>query len=191
MGTYAYSSNYTMPNTLTPGGGLQYGNGGSGINGQASTNFFPLQPISLTEGSGITTVQIDSGQATFDFRAQFSTYRFQGDFAQITITFRDAFNTALGEDVILGGEAFSAALASGQFGNYPDARAWGESGLQGIIPSGSRMIDVILSATKTPGGVAIDGYTDNISFLVAPVPEPTTFALSAIAGLAWLRRRRR
>jgi hypothetical protein len=189
MPTYAYSLNYTLPNALTPGGGLLYGHGGPGVDGQASTNFFPLLPISLTVGSGVSAAQIDAGTATYDFRGQFSTYRVQGDWAQVSISFRDAFNTELGTPVILGGEAFTAALASGPNPKYANARAWGQSGFQGVIPSGARTLEVILSATKTPGGLIIDGYVDNVFLSV--VPEPTTFALSAVAGLACLRRRRR
>jgi hypothetical protein len=190
MPTYAYSQNYTLPNALTPDGGLRYGHGGPGVNGQASTNFFPLlTPISLTVGTGVSAAQIDAGQATYDFRAQFSTYRLQNDWSQVSISFRDAFNTELGTPVILGGEAFVAALASGPNPLYQDARAWGESGFQGVIPTGSRTLEVILSATKTPGGLVIDGYVDNIFLSV--VPEPTTFALIAVAGLACLRHRRR
>ena len=190
MPTYAYSQNYTMPNALPPGGGLLYATSGLGINGQVSTNNFPLlTPISLTVGSGVTAAQIDAGQATYDFRAQFSTFRLQNDWAQVAVTFRDGLNTQLGEPVIVGGEAFVTGLAQGQFGNYPDARAWGESVLQGVIPSGARTLEVIVSGTKTPGGAAIDGYVDNIYLSV--IPEPTTFALSAVAGLACLLRRRR
>jgi hypothetical protein len=185
MPTYAYSLNYTLPNALTPGGGVLYAFGASGVNGQASTNTFSIPPISLTVGSGVTAAQIDAGTATYDFRAQFSTYRLQNDFAEISITFRDAFNTQLDNPVLLGGQAFVAALASG----VSDSRAWGESGFQGVIPTGARTIDVVLSATKTPGGTVIDSYVDNVFLSV--VPEPTTFALSAVAGLACLRRRRR
>jgi hypothetical protein len=189
MNTYAYSQNYTMPNTLTPGGGLLYGRSGAGITGQVSTNNFPLAPLSLTTGTGITTAQIDSGLASYDFRAQFSTYRLQGDYAQVSLTFKSAANAALGSSIILGGDVFTAGLASGQFGNYPDARAWGQSVMQGVVPAGARTLDVILSGTKTAAGTAIDGYVDNV--VLSVVPEPTTFALSAVAGLAWLRRRRR
>jgi hypothetical protein len=85
MNTYAYASNYTMPNTLSPGGGLLYGRCGAGVPGQISTNNFPLAPLSLTTGTGITTAQIDSGLASYDFRAQFSTYLSQGDYAQVSI----------------------------------------------------------------------------------------------------------
>jgi len=191
MGTYAYSQNYTLPNTLTPDGGLQYGRSGNGIPNQVSTNSFPLAPLSLTAGTGITATQIDSGLGRYDFRGQFSTWRLQGDYAQIDITFKDAANVAIGNPVTIGGAAFTAALAAGQNPKYTDARAWGESALQGIVPTGARTLDVILSATKTADGTAIDGYVDNISLTIVPVPEPTTFGLVGCAALGWLRRRRR
>lgn len=191
LNTYAYASNYTMPNVLTPPGGLLYGNAGAGINGQVSTNEFALEPLSLTTGGGVSTAQIDAGLAGFDFRAQFSTYRTQGDYGQLSITFKDAGALTIGDAVILGGDLFTASLASGQFGNYADARAWGESAFQGIVPVGARTIDVVFSGTKTAGGTAIDGYVDNVSLSVAVVPEPATFAILGFASLLCLKRRRR
>jgi len=191
MSTYAYSQNYTLPNSLTPPGDAKYATSGTGINGQVSTNFFPLPPLSLTAGSGVSAGQIDSGAASYDFRAQFSTYRFQGDYAQVSITFRDAANAAVGSPVILGGDAFTAALSSGPNPLLSDARAWGESAMQGIIPAGARTLDVVLSGTKGAGGAAIDGYVDNVSFTVAVIPEPAAFALGAFGCVLCLRRRRR
>jgi hypothetical protein len=191
MSTYAYASNYTLPNYLTPGGGALYGFPGPGVTNQVSTSSFPLPAISLTVGSGVTSAQIDSGSAAYDFRGQFSSWRLQGDYSELSITFKNAADAAIGAPVLLGGQVFVSALASGQNPNYSDARAWGESAMQGIIPAGARTIDVVLNATKTAGGTAIDGYIDNFSLSVAPVPEPSTVALSALAGLAFLRRRRR
>jgi MYXO-CTERM domain-containing protein len=191
MGTYAYASNYTQPNTLTPPGGLFYGKAGAGTPGQVSTNNFPLAPISLTAGSGVSAAQIDSGSAAYDFRGQFSSYLSQGDWAQVSITFKDGANAAIGSPVILGGEVFTQALPTAPFGNYADAKAWGESAFQGVVPSGARTIDVVLSGTKVAGGTAIDGYVDNVSLSVSPVPEPATFTLAGLAGLLLLRRRRR
>jgi len=60
-GTYNYSQNYTMPNLLTPGGGLKYMNGSAGVLNQVSTNNFPTSTTSLLTG-GITGAQIDAGQ---------------------------------------------------------------------------------------------------------------------------------
>ena len=119
VGTYAYSDNYTFPNYLTPAGGVLYGKMGAGINGQVSTNMFPLPPISLTVGSGVTSAQIDSGSASFNFRGQFSTYRSQGDYAQLSITFKNASDVPIGAPLILGGQSFTAALASGALGLPP------------------------------------------------------------------------
>jgi hypothetical protein len=188
MSTYAYSQNYTMPNPF--GGDLRYATCGAGVNGQVSTNVFQLPRLSLTAGSGVSSGQIDSGSASYDFRSDFSTYRFQGDYAQISITFKNAADSPVGTPIVLGGQAFSAALASGQFGNYPDARAWGESAMQGIVPAGARQLEVTLSGTKTAGGTAIDGYVDNVSFAVA-VPEPATFVMGAFGVVVCLHRRRR
>lgn len=192
MPTYAYSQNYTLPNYLAPSGGLQYATGGNGVNGQVSTNPFALPaPLSLTQGTGVTANQIDNALASFDFRAQFSTYRQQNDYAEVLVTFLDEFSTPIGDPIILGGQTFVSGLASGPGATLPDARAWGESTFQGLIPAGARTISVLVSGTKTPGGMAIDSYLDTVVLNVESVPEPTTLALGVFAGLAWLRRRRR
>src|SRR5215217_2138753 len=62
MSTYAYSQNYTLPNSLTPPGDVKYATSGAGVNGQVSTNFFPLPRLSLTVGSGVSAGQIDREQ---------------------------------------------------------------------------------------------------------------------------------
>lgn len=189
--TYNYTSQFTLPNGLTPPGGLVYGNGGQGTNGSVSTNSYPVSAISLTAGTGVSASQIDAGFASYAFRGQFSSYLTQGDWTQLSITFLDAASTPIGSPILLGGDAFTQALPTAAFGNYSDAKAWGESAATGTVPTGARSIGVTLSMTKVAGGTAIDGYVDNISLNISAVPEPDTLTLSGIAGLALLRRRRR
>src|SRR5207249_9282762 len=123
-GTYNYAQNYTMPNLLSPGGGLKYMKGGAGINGSVSTNTFSAGPLSLLSG-GITGAQIDGGLISYNLYSQFSTYLFQGDYATLFVQFRDAGSSPIGAPLSLGGAAFTAALGSGNNGSYPDARDWG------------------------------------------------------------------
>lgn len=193
VGIYNYSQNYTLPNLLVPGGGLNYLRGGAGISGSVSTNFFTAtgSPLSLLTG-GITALDIDGGTVSYNLYAQFSTYLGQNDHGTLSVQFLDAVSSPLGSSINIGGSAFVTGLGSGNNGTYPDARAWGEDFLTGAVPTGARFASVQIIEVKTASGTAIDGYMDNVSFSIAVVPEPGPVALIALgAGLfAFLRRRR-
>jgi len=186
MSTYAYSQDYTLPNLS---GGLLYGNGGTGPAG-GGTNTFQGGNVSLTGASGVSAAQIDGGLAGYDFRGQFSTWTFQGDWAELSVTFKDASNAVIGAPVLVGGMLFTAALGFGPNSKYTDAREWGADSRTGTIPAGARSVDIAINSTKTPDGNANDGYVDNISLGVNVIPEPATISLAGLAGLALLRRRR-
>jgi hypothetical protein len=188
-GTYTYAQNYTMANLLTPGGGLRYMNGGAGVPGQVSTNTFSAGSLSLLSG-GIGAAQIDSGQISYNLYSQFSTYRFQGDYATLFVQFLDGSSNPTGPLLSLGGSAFTSALGSGNNGSYPDARNWGADSLLGIVPIGARFANVYIQEIKTAGGTAIDGYVDNVNFALS-IPEPGVAGLLALGGgLLALNRRR-
>jgi hypothetical protein len=188
MPTYAYSQNYTMPGNA--GSGINYGHGGAGVNGSVSTNTFPGGSHTLLTG-GITAGQIDAGLASYSFSAQFSTYRLQNDFAQVSVQFLDGSNAAIGSPLVLGSEAFVAALPRGVSGSLPDAAGWGTDSLTGAVPALARSLSVTLLETKSPGGTNIDGYVDTIVLNVTAIPEPGTLTLSGLAAALLLRRRRR
>ena len=184
--TYAYSLNYTLPN---PGGGLNYMHGGAGIANSASTSVFTAgSPLSLLVGN-ITPAGIDSGLVTYNLYAQFSTYLAQGDYGTVHVRFLDGANVALSADVTVGGSAFVSALGTDPLtGN----RAWGADSISGLVPPGARFIEMSVFEDKTPSGLIIDGYVDNINFSIAVVPEPSTAALFGLgSSLLWFWRRRR
>jgi len=187
-GTYNYAANYTMPNLLTPAGGLKYMKGGAGITGAVSTNILAAtgSPLSLLT-SGITGGQIDGGLVTYNLSAQFSTYYGQNDSGTLAVQFLDAGSSPLGATLQIGGDAFVSALGGGS-----GLRDWGADSLSGLIPSGARFASIQIFEVKTPGGTAIDGYMDNVNVSIAVVPEPGSLALLALGGglVAWVRRRR-
>jgi hypothetical protein len=173
-GTYNYAQNYTMPNLLTPGGGLKYFKGGAGINGSVSTNTFTAAPVSLLTG-GITAGQIDSGAVICNLYAQFSTYRTQNDYGTLSVQFLDGSSAPIGSPVTIGGEAFVSALGSGNNGSYTDARDWGADSLVGAVPVGARSAEVKILDVKSAGGTAIDGYMDNVKIDIFTGTAPITF----------------
>jgi hypothetical protein len=196
-GTYNYSSLYTMPNLLTPGGGLQYLRGGAGITGSVSTNIFVAtgSPLSLLNG-GITGADIDGGSVSYNLYAQFSTYRLQNDHGTLSVQFLDAGSAPIGLPFNIGGSAFVSGLGLGISGygdpDFTDMRDWAADSLTGIVPSGARFASVQILEVKTAPGTAIDGYMDNVLFTIDVIPEPGSVALVALgAGLFALLRRRR
>jgi len=187
-GIYNYSMNYTMPNLLTPGGGLNYLRGGPGISGSPSTNILTAtgSPLSLLTG-GITGTAIDGGSVSYNLYAQFSTYLDQNDYGLLAVQFLDGGSNPIGQPLSIGGSAFVTALGAGNNG----ARDWGADSLFGTVPTGARFATVQIFEVKTAGGTAIDGYMDNVIFSIE-VPEPGSAALMALgAGLfaCWRRRR--
>lgn len=185
--TYNYSLNYTLPNSLAPGGGLSYMHGGPGTSGAASSKIFTAtgSPINLLTG-GITGGQIDGGLITYNLYAQFSTYLAQNDNATLFVQFLKGDNSPLGSALQIGGAAFVGALGGGT-----GSRDWGADSLAGFVPSGARSASVLLFETKTANGSNIDGYVDNVSFSISVVPEPGTMTLLLLGGgLAALARRR-
>jgi hypothetical protein len=188
-GTYNYSQNYTMPNLLSPAGGLVYMKGGAGVTGQVSENLYPLT-VNLVSG-GITGSQIDAGSVRYNLYSQFSTYRQQTDFAELRVQFLNAANGTLGTQLTIGGAAFTAALGTGNNGTYTDAHNWGADSLSGLVPPGARSATVTIRAVKEAGGTAIDGYVDNVLVSLNVVPEPGLAALVAMGGGLLLTGRKR
>jgi hypothetical protein len=79
-------------------------------------------------------------------------------------------------------------------GVYPNARAWGQDALSGLVPAGTRTVRIELDGEKEPGvGAVCDSYIDMVDFQLVAVPEPGTIALTAIGllgGWFYIRRKR-
>lgn len=169
-----YGSNWVLPTEPGPvNRGAKLFVGGSGV---------PLaggwQSVSLQD----QVAAISSGQAGYQLSGWLGGWTNQGDNALLYVSFLDASNTEIGH-AMLG--PTTAAGRNNTTGLYLlDA--------SGVLPTATRSVVFSLSMERLNGGDN-DGYADNLSFSLVPVPEPETWALmlSGLAGVATLARRRR
>lgn len=183
--TYNYSANYTLTNSLaTPGTKYAHGGNpaaGNGITFQTTYN----GPTYILANLGYDSSTVDSGAVSLNLAAQFSTYQGQNDYAVVTVNYLDSLNAAVGTPLAIGSSAFVTALSGGG-----GSRAWGETSLSGLIPSGARSFSVSITEAKTPQGNFIDGYVDNVSVSVIPEPSTCLLGLAGTVGLLVRRQRR-
>ncbi len=174
--TYLYSTQYTMP---LAAGGLQflrpYAAGLYGIS-QSSTNVD--QTVSLTARTTLTPSKIDAGEGQYTLSAWFCTYRTDNDNSDLTLTFLDAANAAVGDPVVIGGYDFVAALPYADNGRYSNAREWGQDLRTGTIPAGARTAKLVIQSHLLAGSGA-DGYVDLVSLDVVDVAATTPVVASA------------
>jgi hypothetical protein len=112
--------------------------------------------------------QIDAGNQSFSLSGYFGGYTLQNDNAQLTVTFKDASNNAIGSPVTIG--PVLAAERNNTSGLLPRSTS-------GTVPAGTRSIDVVLLMTRL-SGTYNDGYADNLSFILT---SPTA-AMTSISG---------
>ena len=155
-------------------------------------NFFAGGPTSaLSTGSQILQVgdastAIDSGTVGYDLSAWLGGFSTQDDNAVLTLAFLD--NDA-------------AQLGTASLGPVTEPDRGGNTGLlfrdlMGLVPAGTRSIDVTLTLTRDEGSYD-DGYADNLSLVLSggspsAVPEPgnVTLMFAGIGALALAVRRR-
>ena len=161
--------------------------GGPGLANRGN-NFFAGGPSNgsssatqtIDVSGGATT--IDAGGVSFTLSGFIGGYLTQNDNAALTASFRGAGNNQLG----------TASL-----GPVLSADRGGATGLlsqlaSGLLPVGTRSIVIVLATNRT-AGTYNDGYADNLSLTLNPVPEPGTLLLlgTGLAGLAARLNRKR
>jgi hypothetical protein len=139
----------------------------------------------VTGSTSAVQAAIDTGTATFDLNGWLGGYSSQGDSSVLSLTFLNAANEIIG----------TADIGPVSYG---DRR--GRTGLlfrqaTGLVPAGTRSIDVELQMTRLVG-FNNDGYADNLSLVIhaTTVPEPnglSLFGIGAAGLLAHGRKRRR
>ncbi|MGC4098619.1 MAG: hypothetical protein QM706_16020 [Nitrospira sp.] len=114
---------------------------------------------------------IDLGSTTYELSGFLGGFSTQGDHAVVTATFRNDTNGILGQ---------------GSIGPITHTDRDDVTGLWcaialGTVPAGTRSIEVALVLTRNAGSYN-DGYADNLSLMLHPVPLPAA-ALIFVPGL--------
>ncbi|UXY15747.1 PEP-CTERM sorting domain-containing protein [Chitiniphilus purpureus] len=124
---------------------------------------------------------IDAGALTFSLGAYLGGYASQNDHARFTVRFLDVHRQSLGEFSLTGPSAMERGDRTG---------LWAVEG-NGWVPVGARNAEFTLDLLRTAGSYN-DGYADNLTFSLAPIPEPHSYALIGLGmiGLLFARRRR-
>jgi len=105
---------------------------------------------------------IDLQKAQYDLLGSFGGWSNQNDVATLYVRFMDDAGTVLGSTQI-GGAVANAAARNNLSGFVPDAT-------QGILPIGTRRIELELESWKDVGGVYGDGSADNLELVLTRLP---------------------
>lgn len=127
---------------------------------------------------------ISSGRVLYTLAGWIGGYFTQSDAVSIVATFRDASNTALGTATI-------GPLTPAERNNSRELFFQSTSGSD-LLPAGTDNIELAMNFTG--GGASIDGYADNLSLTLAPVPAPgalLTALIGIVPGACLMLRRKR
>ena len=126
--------------------------------------------------------QIDTGEIGFHASGAFGGHGTEDDNAALSVTFDQDPLTPI-QTVTIGG--FTAADRGNVTKLLPASAA-------GLLPSGTRLVDVTLTATRLSGaGPYNDGYADDLSLVLPEPAPPAAGALAAITAALLAARRRR
>lgn len=132
----------------------------------------------------ITSVasSIDLGSTRYELSGFLGGFSSQGDHAVLTANFLDDQNAPLG----------FAAIGSVTNIDRNNITGLLERSTDGIVPIGTRSIQIALALNRNVGPYN-DGYADNLSLKLTPVPLPTAAALfvPGLLGLGALANRKR
>lgn len=117
------------------------------------------------------SADIDANRQPYDVSGFFGGFASQPDTATLTLTFRDGANASLG----------STAIGTVTAGDRGNATGLISRAANGVIPAGTRTIEVVLSMPPTAG--YNDGYADNLSF-VLNTPSAVAASISGRAVTA-------
>lgn len=117
---------------------------------------------------------IDGGKGAYSLSGWLGGYSTDADSAIVNVSFLGQNNQSLGSGSITSPTAQQRNNTTGLF----------LQSANGIVPVGTRQINVLLNADYVRGRVN-DAYFDNLSLVITPVPEPSMAPMS-IVGLSLL-----
>ena len=163
-----YTAGGGFPSITDPGPVNRGSNFFSGGVGNASSS--ATQQIDISNASTL----VDTGNITFELSAYLGGFSSQRDNAILNVNFLDVSNDLLG----------NASIGPVTNSDRNNLTALMLSSTTGFIPMGTRFIDVSLTMSRLDGSYN-DGYADNLSLALRPVPVPPAALLMA-SGLSAL-----
>ncbi len=153
-----------------------------GLNHFAGGNS-PLSTASQTVNLSFAAGSIAAEGVSYTLSGWLGGYSSQSDTMSLSLTWFNPLGTVLGTTTL-------QPATAAERGNLT-ALLFRESA--GLVPFGSVAARLTLTATRIGGGTSNDGYADNLSLVLSPVPEPATWSLfgMGLLGLAARRIRRR
>jgi len=125
-----------------------------------------FQVLDLT---GIPAAQLSGGQLGYALSGWLGGWLSQTDNTQVTAQFFDLQNTLVG----------SAILGPNTAADRGDQTGLTLFSASGTVPLNTHSITLVMEMTRLEGSDN-DGYADNLSFTLAPVPEPAPLALLSL-----------
>lgn len=127
------------------------------------TFFFAGGPISNVTSGGTQVINvadcatnIDANRQPYDVSGFFGGFQNNLETATLTLTFKNNANVSLG----------STSIGNVTANDRGQSTALLQRSTNGIIPSGTRTVEVTLSMSPSPPGTYNDGYADNLSFVL-------------------------
>ena len=163
-----FAYNYSQKNSGVPAppgaGDFHFTGGANTVGGQ------PTLTQEIDVSGGATGDLIAAGNAAYDLRGFFSTYRTQLESGSVRVQFLNGARMELGSDEI-GGATFLAGLpiVNGQV-------FWGQDAAAGTLPAGTAT--VVLDVIPNGSAGSYDAYVDLIDFRVGGLPDDVALQLS-------------
>lgn len=125
---------------------------------------------------------IDLGSTRYQLSGFLGGFSSQSDHAVLTASFLNSDDTPIGIGSI-------GPVLNGDRNNVTGLL---ERSTDGIVPVGTRSIEIRLALTRNAGSFN-DGYADNLTMKLTPVPLPAAALLFApgLLGIGWLASRKR
>jgi hypothetical protein len=125
----------------------------------------------LADISAVSSL-VDSGAVHFTLSGWLGGYYNHRDYSVLSASFLNGSSNGIG------GSDIGPVTVSDRVGSTTELLFRSATG---TVPPGARSIEIVLAATRFDGSYD-DGYADNLSLVLTPVPEPS--ALAALLSMA-------